>query len=176
MAAPIRPSSVKTYGRDKWVFVPTLTSQTAPSLAEINAASALDVSKMLFHDTAKPSQSTNLVRRERRLGDTTTFEQVGTTDYSLGELKYQFAPQAAALSDGKKAFEKFPEGTTGFMVRRMGIAVDTDMAVGQFVDTYPVEVGPQMPTETGDGDTAESAFVQSVAVTGPPTFNRAIVA
>ena len=44
MAAPIRPASSKAFKREKWVFVPTLTAPDAPSLAELGAGSALDIS------------------------------------------------------------------------------------------------------------------------------------
>lgn len=176
MAAPIRPAATKAYLRSKWVFVPTLTSQTAPSLAELNGASALDVTKMFYASSAQPSQSTNLARGPRRLGDAETYEFVGESQSSFGEVRYSFNPQGAALSDGKKAFEKFPSGTTGFMVQRLGIDRDTDLAVGQFVTVYPVEFGPQHETTEGDAEGAEVAIVQTVAQTGPKSLNKAVVA
>lgn len=176
MAAPIRPAGVKAYLKDKWVFVPTLTSTTAPSLAELNAASALDISLMMYESSARPSQSTNMARAPRRLGDGATYEFVGESQASIGELRYSFAPQAAALSDGKKAFEKFPAGTTGYLVNRLGIDRNTDLATGQFVTVYPVEFGEQHETTEGDGEGAEVAIVQPVAQTGPKSLNKAIVA
>ena len=176
MAAPIRPAGTKHYLRDKWVFVPTLTSTTAPSLAELNAASALDITKMMFSSSARPALSTNMARAPKRVGDGETYEFVGESQATVGEIRYSFNPQAAALSDGKKAFEKFPAGTTGYLVNRLGIDRDTDLAVGQFVTVYPVEFGPQHETPEGDGEGAEVAIVQPVAQTGPKSLNKAVVA
>ena len=177
MAAPIRPADTKAYLRDKWVFVPTGTYDPAnPSLAVLGAASALDVTKMFFASSARPSQSTNLARAARRLGDGETYEFVGESQSTFGEVRYAFNPQAAALSDGKKAFEKFPAGTTGFLVNRLGIDRDTDLAVGQFVTSYPVEFGPQLESLEGDGEAAQVAIVQTVAQTGPKELNKAVVA
>ncbi len=176
MAAPVRPTATKAYLRNKWVFVPALTSQTAPSLAELNAASALDVTKMFFASSATPSQSTNLARSPKRLGDAETYEFVGETNPTFGEVRYSFNPQGAALSNEVKAYEKFTPGTTGWMVNRLGIDRDTDLAVGQFVSGYPVEFGPQQEVPEGDAEGAEVAIVQTVAQTGPKFIKKAIAA
>lgn len=176
MPAPTRPAATKAYLRDKWVFVPTLTTPDSPKLTELSAASALDVTKMFFASSARPAQSTNMARAPKRIGDGETYEFVGESQQSYGEIRYSFNPQAAALSDGKKAFEKFPAGTTGYMVNRLGIDRDTDLAVGQFVTVYPVEFGPQQEAMEGDAEGAEVAIVQSVAITGPKSLNKAVVA
>lgn len=174
MVAPIRPTKAKAYGRDKWAFVPTIAAVGAPTLLEVNGASSLDITCMLFDSTARPSQSTNLVTSPKRVCDTTVYQQVGDTTYAGGEIRYSLDPQAAAASDGKKAFEKFPAGTQGFLVRRLGIAYSTDFATGQFVDVYPVEFGPAMPTTEGDAESAEVAVLQTFAITGPPSFVKAL--
>lgn len=176
MAAPTRPASTKAYLREKIIFVPALANPSSPSLVELNAASALDVTKMFFSSAARPSQSTNMARAPKRVGDAETFEFVGESQASIGEVRYAFNPQGAASSDGKKAFEKFPAGTAGYLVFRYGIDRDTDLAVGQFVTSYPVEFGPQHETTEGDGEGSEVAIVQSVAQTGPKSLNKAIVA
>jgi hypothetical protein len=177
MAAPVRPADTKYYLRSKWVFVPTGTYDPAsPSLAVLNAATALDVTKMFFASTAGPTQSTNVVRGPRRVGDANTPEFIGETNPSFGEVRYAFNPQAASGSDGKKAYEKFPVGTTGFLVNRLGIDRDVDLASGQFVTSYPVEFGPQHETPEGDAEGAVVGIVQQVAQTGDKSLNKAVVA
>lgn len=177
MAAPVRPTGTKFYLSNKWVFVPSGTySPTAPSLAILNAATALDVTNMLFASSAQPSMSTNLARSPKRLGDAETYEFVGEAQVSFGEIRYSFNPQGAALSAGVKAYEKFTPGTIGFMVQRLGINRDTDLAVGQFVTSYPVEFGQQQETNEGDDEGAEVAVLQTVAQTGPKSIKIAIVA
>jgi len=177
MAAPIRPAATKAFGAEKWVFVPTIADPTAPKLStELNAAGALDVTKMFFASSARPDASANMAKAERRLGDIESFEFVGETSYTLGEVRYSFNPQGAALSTGVQAFEKLPQGTTGYLVRRLGINRDTDLAVGQFVTSFPVEAGPQVETTEGDGESAEVAIKQAFAITGPPSIKKAVVA
>lgn len=174
MAAPIRPAATKAYLRDKWIFVTALADPSAPTALELTGASALDVTKMFFASSARPSQSTNLARAPKRLGDAETYEFVGESQSTFGEVRYSFDPQGAAASDGKKAFEKFPAGTTGYLVNRLGLPQDTDVIAGQFVTAYPVEFGPQVETKEGDGEGAEVAIVQTVAQTGPKSLNVAV--
>jgi hypothetical protein len=176
MAAPIRPASVSAFGTEKWVYVPTIADLSAPSLAVLNGATSLDVTKMLMESSARPDASTEMARAERRVGDVESFEFPGETQWTGGEMMYQFAPQAAALSDGKKAYEKFPQGTAGFLVRRLGINRDTDFAVGQFVSIFPVAFGVQVETTVGEGATREVVIKQGVGVTAAPSTNKAIVA
>lgn len=176
MAAPIRPAATKTFQREKWVFVPTIASTSAPTVAEVNAAGALDLSCYLLADSGKPAQNTNRVTLARRLCDGAQYEQIGTTNYTGGDARYAVNPQAAANSDPKKAYEKLAEGTTGYLVRRLGVAVATDFAAGQFVDVFPVEFGPAMPMPSSEGEEQEAIIMQSFAVTGPPAFIKAIAA
>ena len=176
MAAPLRPTATKAYLREKWVFVPTVAGTAGPTVSEATGASSLDITNMVFASAARPAQTTNLARSPRRLGDSTTYEFVGESQLTLGELRYAFNPQGAALSDGKKAFEKFPAGTTGYLVHRLGIDRDTDIAAGQFVTVYPVEFGPQHETTEGDAEAAEVAITQTVAITGPKRLNTAVLA
>lgn len=175
MAAPIRPASSKAYGREKWSFVPAIADISAPTVAEVTAATALDISCYLFDSSTRPGQSTNLVTKERRICDTKQFQQVGDTNPSGGEITYALDPQAASGSDGKKAWEALVDGGTGYLVRRLGVDVDTDFTTGQFVDVFPVEFGPSMPTTVGDGESRENGAVSSFAVTSDPAYVVAIV-
>lgn len=177
MPEPLRPTATKLYLRENWVFVPTIASASlAPTVAEVTGASALDFTNITFADGApEPSQSTNRVRETRRFGDASTGEFIGETTHEGGELTYAFAPQAVAASDGKKMWEKIPEGTTGYLVRRQGVAKATAFSAGQFVDVWPVEFGPSRPAKTGDGEAAQAAAIATYAV-GSPKYNVAVLA
>lgn len=174
MAEPLRPAATKTYGRENWIFVPTIASITAPTAAEVGAASALDITRILFASSGRPAQSTNRVTSERRLGDTQTYESIGTSTVTGGDMLYAFADQAVAGSDGKKLYEKIPAGTTGFLVERVGVSRATAPTAGQFVNVYPVEIGPSFPARAGDGEAGESAMTAAFAVTSEPKINVAL--
>lgn len=168
MAAPVRPPSARLHVREKWIFVPTLADPAAPiATTEVNAASALDVSKILFASSARPDASTNLVNAPARVGDAAQGQFVGMSQWTLGEIHYAFGPQAAAGSDSKKAFEKFLPGTAGYLVNAMDFPVDDDLAAGDFVNVFAVEFGPRVPVPEGDGEGSEAAIKQTVAITDP---------
>ena len=50
----------------------------------------------------------------------------------------------------------------------------TAPTAGQFVDVFPVEFGPSMPTKQGDGESSEAAAMCSYAITSAPAFNKAL--
>lgn len=176
MAEPLRPTSAPTYGRKNWIFVSTIASASLiPTTLEVNAVGSLDFTNMAFQgSTDRPTQNTNHVTAERRIGDLTIYEQLGTTTYAGGKLTYSFDAQSAALSTGKKAYEKFVAGTTGFLVERLGKAKATTPAAGDFVNVYPITFGPSQVTEAGDGESAEAAAQCDYVVTGQPAFNVAL--
>lgn len=175
MAAPIRPNGVQTFGKEKWVFVPTIADPLNPTATEVTAGTVLDVTGYLYAEgfegfTAEPSR----VSAPRRVLDTIQYQTLGLTSFSMGDLTYAYGPQSAAASDPKKAMEKLVEGATGYMVRRFGLDADTDLAAGQFVDIVPVELGPQVPIKTASDETGEAAIKQAVAVTGAIKTNIVI--
>lgn len=176
MPAPTRPVSAKTFQRERVIFVPTIASATlAPTVSELTGASAFDVTQYLFGTWGRPTQNTNRVQLARRLGDGAQYEQIGTSNYTGGDLQFTVNPQAAANSVQKAAFEKLPEGTVGFLWRRLVTPLTVDVAAGQFGDTFPVEFGPAMPGPSSDGEEQEAVLMQSFAVTGPPAFIKAVL-
>lgn len=179
MADPIRPAAAKVYQRENWVYVPVIASSTlAPTVAEIAAASALDITNMVFADSSPdPQQTTQMVKQDKRLGDAVTYEFVGDTEITGGECIMSFNSQAAALADAVKAWEKFSAGgVTGFMVNRLNVPKATAFAAGQFVHVYPAEFGPFAPTKKGDGAAGQEAMKGSWAVTNPPAYKIAVLA
>lgn len=177
MAASVRPAGTKAYLRKRVTWVPKGTyDPSAPSLAILNGASALDVTKRFYASSAAPSQSTTMAKAPKRIGDGETYEFVGESSLTLGEMRYSTNPQGVALSEEVKAQEKLVPGSEGFLVFRYGIDRDTDLATGQFVTSYPSECGPQLEVEEGDAEGAEMAIVQPFAATGPKHMRKAIVA
>ena len=176
MTAPLRPAATKAYLREKIILVKDAAyDPAAPSLAILTGSSALDVTNMFFSSAARPTQSTNMARAPKRVGDGVTYEFVGETQSSIGEVRYAFDPQSAALSDGRKCYEFLPEGTTGHYVTRWGIDRDTNLATTQKVTSRPFEAGPQLEVPEGDAEGSEVAIAQPLAATGPQSINKAIV-
>jgi hypothetical protein len=177
MVEPIRPNPTKKFGRENWIIVLTYANINALTAAEINAASALDVSRIVFADSGRPTQTTNRVQAERRLGDDRQGEFIGVSTVTGGTMTYAFGAQDAALSDGKKLYEKIPAGTTAALVERVGVTRATTPAAGQFYNAYAVEFGPSFPATVGQGESAESAMTAEFAIPNPDlvAINKAIV-
>lgn len=168
MAAPIRPAGAKVYGREKWAFVPAIADPSAPSATELSATGAIDMSCFFYSDTTKPSVSQDGVTAPARVCDTQQFQSLGTAQWAGGNAMYAVDPQGASGDDGKKAYEALPEGTEGFLAKRVGIAYDTDFTTGDFVSIYPVGFGVPLDVTEGDGESAEVAIQQAYVITGPP--------
>lgn len=175
MAAPVKPAGVTTYGKISWGWAPTVASLTAPALTDLNATAGLNISCMTFEGFAGVSAETEKVTLTRRYCETDTFQGNGSTTYSMEDFMVHIDPQAAAATAGKKAWETLVTGATGYMWQRIGILATTDLAAGQFVNLFPVEIKRNLPTTTADDASGLAAFMVSVAITGAPSLNVAIV-
>ena len=176
MAAPVKPNLVRALAKDTWAYVPTLADPTAPTTTEMTAATAFNLSASLFADQGDITATTNKVTLPQRLDESETYEANGPTQYSMSDLSVAFDPQAATGDPGKAAWAAIPENGTGYLVRRQGVSADTDFAVGDFVDTIPVEFGVKSPGKSATDASGVYVFSVPASVTGKPHFNVAIAA
>lgn len=181
MPEPYRPARAKLYKRQNKIFIPAwagYTAGTGPTVAEMTGASILDLTRVMFADSPlDPTMNTELVDEPANFGDDDIYQMVGRTTWGGGSFTYMLSPQAATGSDGKKAWEKFLNSTgpvTGFLIDRMDVFRSTDVAAGQFVDGYPIEVGPSKPTKVGQGAGAVAGAMAFFAVTAAPRLNVAV--
>lgn len=161
----VNPAGVKAEGKCTVVYVPTLTDPTDVLVSEW--AAGLDVSYFI---TAGNFQAGGEQAKgdDRRLGSKKTYQTLGRTTDTIGDIVYIADPQAAAAAPSNEAYETFKEGITGFFLVRWGIDVDTAGAAAQKIDVYPIEFGSQNKTPLGENDEfAKLTVTQAVAVTGP---------
>ena len=176
MAAPTKPQLKTANGKDSWWFVPAIANQAAPTALEVNAATGINISCYLFAEQDGVTGSTSKVTLPRLLCETTQYEANDATTYTMSDIIAAFDPQGASGSDGKKAWEKFKNGATGFLVRRQGVVATTgDATAGQFVDVVPVDIAPAYPGKTSTDASGVYSFTAPASVTGAPTFNVAVV-
>ena len=167
MVTPITPAGVKVQNNLKRIFVPTLDT-AAPSLATLTGVDALEITNILYADTGWYQSETTTGEAPRRVGTAKTWQQFGSTNESFnGALRYTVDPQAAAASDGKKAWEKFPVGTTGYVFELPGKDTDEDVAVDDFGIGIPIELGSRYITGDTTNEFAEFTVVQGIIVTAP---------
>jgi len=176
MAAPIKPALKRAFGNDSWGFVLAVADIQSPVLTELTATAGFNLACSLFGEQEGITTTTEKVTLPRILCETDVYEVNGPASHSMADLMVSFDPQAAAAADGKKAWETLADNINGFLWRRQGVPAVNDLAVGQFVDIIPVQLGTKTPTKTGTGADGVYAFTVPASITGRPAYNRAIVA
>lgn len=120
-------------GKTKVAWLPTISSLTAPTAAELNAAP--DFTLRITPDGLKKDPTTAAVDTGS-LGSRTDTEEVGRVKWDI-EVTFKI---------GSTPTEQLPYttltlGTHGFLVVRHDIDFETAFAAGQTVEVYPVACG-----------------------------------
>ena len=176
MGTPIKPALSRSFGTESWLWVNAVANTSAPTTAELTAASAIHLQGYLPGEQEGIGGSTEKVTLPRRMMETQTFEVNGATSYSAPDFQLFFDPQAATGSDGKKAWEAMGDNEVGFLVHRQGVDPTTDYVAGQFVNVYPAQLGVKVPTKSGSGADGVYSFTVGVSITNTPAKNVAVAA
>lgn len=128
-------------------LVPAIADTSAPTLVELNAAGAVDISCYLTGGGYRPSLSEQVITDER-LCTTQTYEQKGRSQRGL-DVEYinnTNSPDAATFN---KAYDTLVPGSKHFLVVRTGLPYEDALAATQKVTIYPVTAGEynDMPPE-----------------------------
>jgi hypothetical protein len=171
----IIPTGVKYEGNLKVAYVATIADLAAPTVAELTATGALDISFFLTAGNFKSDIQQNR-GDDRRVGSKQTFQTLGRENASIDDVVYIADPQAATATPGNKAMELFQSGVAGFAVVRYGLDAETvDFVAAQKVDLWPIQFGVQRKTpQEADNEFAKITITQAIAVTGPVKQNIAI--
>lgn len=135
-----QPTSVPADGSVKVVFVPAIADASAPTVTELNAAGAIDLSCYLTADGLNMSTDEQTVTDDR-LCSRQTFEQPGRFSDSM-EVGYVYDPQNSTATEDL-AYKTLKRGVKGFLVLRWGADYEADFAAGDVVDVVPVNWGIQ---------------------------------
>jgi hypothetical protein len=178
MAFPVYPAGVQVRKTVRLAFVTTIADLDAPKIAtEINAASSQDISCYTTPEGWKPSLTQNKGTAPRRVCSGVDRQVLGSSMYELPDLLYANNPQGEAASVGVLATEKLVPGTSGYIIERLGLNIDTvDYAVGQFVNVWPVTLGDQVDEYDITDEFGEYLIRQPLVVsgTGVPTRRAAL--
>ncbi len=134
------PLSVLGDGNVKVSWVTTLTSQTAPAITELNAASSVDLSCYLTADGLTTGSDEQGVTDDR-LCSVQTFEKPGRFSDTM-ELMYVYQPQVPSAADNK-AYFTLVHLSTGFIVIRWGKAYASAFVATDRVNVMPATCGVQ---------------------------------
>lgn len=133
-------------GRVKTVFVKTIKDITAPTVSELNAADALDLSYWLTSDGWKLTHSQDMIDDDRE-GAVAVGQIPGQEKYTDGTIQI-IDNVNVANGDAKEsndAVERLTSGTKGYFVRRRGKETDLPFAAGDVVSVYPTVIGIKTP-------------------------------
>ena len=175
MAAPTKIALKQALGMDSWGFVLAVASIATPKLTELTATAGFNLSCSVFGEQEGLTSTTEKVDLPRLLCERTSYQVNGPTTYEMADLMIAFQPQAASGSDGKKAWETLTDNINGFLWYRQDVDAKTDLAVGQFVNIIPTQLGVKTPSKTATSSDGVYAFTQPASVTGLPAFNVPIV-
>lgn len=153
MALEDVPAGTPADGRGLVLWVPTIANAAAPTVAELTAVTVKQITYELAPDGFRDTTTENVIDGSRY-----TLEQAlelpGTVTDTL-ELQY------VTGSDAETALVK---GTSGFIVRRLGVANDTAVTAAQKVTVWPVRCGIQR--EVPPTANTELMIVQKMFITG----------
>jgi hypothetical protein len=172
----IKPANVLAQGADSWGFAPAVADILVPKVSELDAITGLNLSCILFAEQEGLTGTTEKVTLPLRMCETVGFEANGVTTYAMSDLVAAYEPQAAAGSDGKKAWETLTDGIIGYLWQRQGVPSNDDLEVGQFVHVVPVQLGTKVPGKTSTGADGVYTFTQPVSITAAPSFSVPLVA
>lgn len=178
MVAPTKPRKVQMNGKQTFWLVPAIADPEAPTAAEINAATGINLSCTLLKSFTGLTPTFNKVALEDYLCETESVEGNDNTTWAMADIVGGFDPQSAANSDDKRAFEFLREPFLGFAVFRNGIVANQatpEAVVGQFVNVAPVDITAAVDASSGAESSSIAKFMAGVSVTGTPTMNVAVV-
>lgn len=170
------PEAVTAQGNESYYWVETLAVPSAPTVAELTAGVPIACA---MYDGGAVTGETNKGEAPRRVCDDRIREKSGATKYTMADIQYLYNPQGGPAHASNAVKEAMEKGAAGYIVERLGLhAKTTALAATQIVNIFPVLLGEQNRTKTGDrsDEFAEFSITQSADLTGDPIYDVAIAA
>lgn len=163
------PEGVQSQGNVKVKAVFTLANSAAPTVAEVNASSAVDLSLFLYPGGWSPTITTNKGTKPPRLASKVSLESFNRSAYGLPDLLYAFDPQGAPGDADNAAYEALTPGLSIYLVERLGVdAEGVAFTSADYVRVHHVTLGEQFPVYDTTDENDEVKIQQSVIYVTPP--------
>lgn len=160
-------------GKGTVLFVPAIAAITAPKVTELTAATALNMSCILYEFEVTLDQS---AVEKPKYCSVTMPTRPGTAKYTISDITYDYDPQAIT-SGPYKHYATLAPGTQGYLVDRRGLLPSVAPAVAQIVDVYPIVLGARQRVKIDPIAEGESLRVaQKVFLLSDPAFDVTLVA
>lgn len=163
MAESEVPAGQAADGFGKVLWVPAIANPGAPTVAELEAATVVDITYSLVGDGFRHDITENEITVNRY----TLKQQLSLPGTRADSLELQYVT-------GSPADEELTPGLSGFIVQRLGVANEADFAAAQKVDVIPVTTGIQR--KVAPTTNTELQKVSRLYVRGAVQDDAAIVA
>lgn len=161
MSDAVVPTSIPADGSLKVLWVPTIADPSEPTITEVEALTAVDLSCYITADGWTPATDEQ-VSTDDRLCSRQTFERVGRFTDTLS-VTYVFQGQEPDAEDNK-AQATLRHKELGYVIARWGMDYEPDIEIGDIVDVYVVECGVQVkqaPEANGRQKIMQKLFIRS---------------
>ena len=160
------PDSVGSQGKDTWIWVPTIATKTAMTVAEATATGAVVLQNAMRPGFGSSSETEKI--NDERQGSLNVYQRAGTTTVTLPDMIVIDRPQDSTGGAMNKHLEALVPGAVGYLINRRGIGSAPENWVAptaaQKYIGYPVEVASVNPNAPGDTKSFEATV--SLSVTG----------
>lgn len=163
MALESVPAGQASDGRGLVLFVPAIANPSAPTVAELTAETVTPLTYSLVGDGFRHDTTENTITTSRY----TLKQQLELAGTVVDTLEVQYVT-------GSPAETALTEGSTGFIVHRLGVPNETDPAATQVGDVIPIRAGVQR--KVAPTANTELQKVQKLFITGPVQRDVAFVA
>jgi len=165
----IYPEATPAQGNTSVKVVLTIANPSAPTAAEVNHASALDIS--CFLRDWNPEMQSSTVTAPNRLCSGVQLPVEGRTQFNPIQVRYVYDPQAADAADDNKAKALLVRGTEFYAVVRKGLdAQSAAYAAGQRVEVWRFRCGRQNFVRSGDDEAGEFEVSQQLFPLAEPIY------
>ncbi len=154
------PEGVPTLGATRLTAVVTLSSLTAPTLVQISAGTSKDLTCFVYADSWNPTATQAKGTKRARLCQTTMRDSLNLATVTAPTLMYTYQPQLADAAAGNEAKLLLQEGSTIYVVERLGLDADVAWAVGQRTLTHHLRLGKQIRSGDRSDQNAEFFITQ----------------
>ena len=141
MMTDIFPNGVQSAGMNAFYLLTTPPANpTKPTLAEINAATTIDITCYIPVDafTATLDQATE---DDTRWCDKTSRQEFGVPSINLDAIRHIVNPQGTGTETGNLLLGKLLPDSTYYLVWRLGVAHKTAPAAGQKIVGFDLTTG-----------------------------------
>lgn len=157
--AVVYPDSAPVLGAIKVIALETMASRTAPTVASLNAGTAIDLSGALTADGWKPATTQGKTTRMRRLASKVDFERLTPASHTIPTLMWSEGDPQDPDTD---IADLMVEGALLYIVERLGPDAEDDFVAAEIVKSRYVRLG--VPYDIYDPTADNGEFLRGVEV------------